>query len=72
MDIKEFVFEQWEAAKHRAGVVAEIRAAGENQVQATLRCGQGVFPTKSKKKDAHDPARRLPKDIALFNGLATT
>ena len=44
-DIKDFVFE-WEG-KDRSGKIVrgEIRAVGENQVQATLR-RQGVFPTK--------------------------
>jgi type IV pilus assembly protein PilC len=46
--IKEFVFE-WEG-KDRNGkqVRGETRAAGVNQVQASLR-RQGVFPTKIKQ-----------------------
>jgi len=47
-DIKEYVFE-WEG-KDRNGkpVRGEVRAAGENQVQATLR-RQGVMVQKVKK-----------------------
>ncbi len=47
-DIKEFVFE-WEG-KDRAGKVVrgEIRAVGENQVQATLPPSRG-FPHKNKE-----------------------
>lgn len=47
--IQEFVFE-WEG-KDRGGkqVRGEIRAAGENQVKASLR-RQGVLPTKIKKR----------------------
>ena len=49
-DVKDFVYE-WEG-KDRNGkqVRGELRAAGENQVQASLR-RQGVFPTKIKKPE---------------------
>ena len=44
-DIKDFVFE-WEGKDRHGKVVrGEVRASGENQVQATIR-RQGVFPTK--------------------------
>jgi type IV pilus assembly protein PilC len=70
-DIKEFVFE-WEG-KDRAGKVVrgEIRAAGENQVQATLR-RQGVFPTKIKKRRTRSGKKIKPKDIALFTRQLAT
>ena len=49
-EIKEYVFE-WEG-KDRNGkpVRGEVRAAGENQVLATLR-RQGVMVQKVKKRD---------------------
>ncbi len=46
--VKDFVFE-WEGKDRHGKIVrGELRASGENQVQATLR-RQGVFPTKIKK-----------------------
>ena len=70
-DIKEFVFE-WEG-KDRNGkpVRGELRAAGENQVQASLR-RQGVFPTKIKKRKMRSGKRIKPKDIALFTRQLAT
>jgi type IV pilus assembly protein PilC len=55
------VFE-WEG-KDRNGkqVRGEIRASGENQVQASLR-RQGVFPTKIKKRRMRSGKRIKPKD----------
>ena len=62
---KEFVFE-WEG-KDRKGkqVRGEIRAAGENLVQASLR-RQGVLPTKIKKRSTRSGKAIKPKDIAIF------
>jgi type IV pilus assembly protein PilC len=63
--VKEFVFE-WEG-KDRKGkqVRGEIRAAGENIVQASLR-RQGVLPTKIKKRTTRSGKAIKPKDIAIF------
>ena len=49
----------------------EIRAAGENQVQATLR-RQGVLPTKIKKRRMRAGKRIKPKDIAIFTRQLAT
>ncbi|MDR2334880.1 MAG: type II secretion system F family protein [Burkholderiaceae bacterium] len=69
--IKDFVFE-WEG-KDRAGKVVrgEIRAAGENQVKATLR-RQGVLATKIKKRRMRAGKKIKPKDIALFTRQMAT
>lgn len=69
--IKEFVFE-WEG-KDRNGkaVRGEVRAAGENQVQATLR-RQGVLATKIKKRKMRAGKKIKPKDIALFTRQLAT
>ena len=69
--IKDFVFE-WEG-KDRSGKVVrgEIRAAGENQVQATLR-RQGVLATKIKKRRMRSGKKIKPKDIALFTRQMAT
>ena len=70
-NIKEFVFE-WEG-KDRNGkqVRGETRAAGENQVQASLR-RQGVFPTKIKKRRMRGGKSIKPKDIAIFTRQLAT
>lgn len=69
--VKEFVFE-WEG-KDRNGkqVRGETRAAGENQVQASLR-RQGVFPTKIKKRRMRGGKAIKPKDIAIFTRQLAT
>jgi type IV pilus assembly protein PilC len=69
--IQEFVFE-WEG-KDRGGkqVKGEIRAAGENQVQAALR-RQGVLPTKIKKRRMRSGKSIKPKDIAIFTRQLAT
>ncbi|WP_029462367.1 type II secretion system F family protein [Serpentinimonas barnesii] len=69
--IKEFVFE-WEG-KDRNGkaVRGEVRAAGENQVQATLR-RQGVLVQKVKKRRTASAKRIKPKDIAIFTRQLAT
>lgn len=68
---KEFVFE-W-AGKDRQGkeLRGEMRAAGEAQVQASLR-RQGVFITKLKKRNMRTGKRIRPKDIALFTRQMAT
>ena len=70
-DVKDFVYE-WEG-KDRNGkqVRGELRAAGENQVQASLR-RQGVFPTKIKKRRMRSGQRIRPKDLAIFTRQLAT
>ncbi|MGY8903810.1 MAG: type II secretion system F family protein [Burkholderiales bacterium] len=70
-DIKEYVFE-WEG-KDRNGkqVRGEVRAAGENQVTASLR-RQGVLPTKIKKRRTSGGKAIKPKDIAIFTRQLAT
>ena len=69
--IKEFVFE-WEG-KDRNGRAArgEIRAAGENQAQASLR-RQGVVVQKMKKRRMASSKRIKAKDIAIFTRQLAT
>jgi type IV pilus assembly protein PilC len=70
-DIKEFVYE-WEGKDRHGKIVrGEVRASGENQVQATLR-RQGVFPTKIKKRRMRSGKSIKPKDIALFTRQLAT
>ena len=68
---KEFIFE-WQG-KDRNGkpVRGETRAAGENQVQATLR-RQGVMPTKIKKRRMGMGKSIKPKDLAIFTRQLAT
>lgn len=70
-NIKEFVFE-WEG-KDRNGksTRGEIRAAGENLAQATLR-RQGIVVQKIKKKRMASAKRIKPKDIAIFTRQLAT
>jgi type IV pilus assembly protein PilC len=69
--VKEFVFE-WEG-KDRGGkpVRGEVRAAGENQVKASLR-RQGVLATKIKKRRMRSGKSIKPKDIAIFTRQLAT
>ena len=69
--LKELVFE-WEG-KDRNGkqVRGEIRAGGENQVQAALR-RQGVRPTKIKKRRMRAGRSIKPKDMAIFTRQLAT
>ena len=69
--IKDIVFE-WEG-KDRSGKIVrgEVRAAGENQVKATLR-RQGVLPTKIKKRRMRSGKKIKPRDIALFTRQMAT
>ncbi len=70
-DIKDFVYE-WEGKDRHGKVVrGEIRASGENQIQATLR-RQGVLPVKIKKRRTKSGKRIKPKDIALFTRQMAT
>ncbi|MEY4978391.1 MAG: hypothetical protein RLZZ352_661 [Pseudomonadota bacterium] len=69
--VKEFVYE-WEG-KDRNGkkVRGETRAAGENQVLASLR-RQGVIPSKVKKRRMASGKSIKPKDIAIFTRQLAT
>ncbi len=68
---KELVYE-WQG-KDRNGKImrGEIRAMGENQVQASLR-RQGILPTKIKKRRLTGGKRITPKDLALFTRQLAT
>jgi type IV pilus assembly protein PilC len=68
---KDFVFE-WEG-KDRAGKVVrgELRAVGENQVQAALR-RQGILTSKIKKRRMRSGQKIKPKDIAIFTRQLAT
>jgi len=69
--VKEFIFE-WEGRDRNGKVVrGETRAAGENQVQASLR-RQGVLPTKIRKRRARAGKAIKPKDIAIFTRQLAT
>jgi len=63
---------EWEG-KDRNGkqVRGEIRAAGENQVKASLR-RQGVTPTKIKKRRMSAGKAIKPKDLAIFTRQLAT
>jgi len=52
-------------------VRGELRAGGENQVQASLR-RQGVLPTRIKKRRMRSGKKIKPKDIALFTRQMAT
>src|SRR6478735_3456137 len=69
--VTEFVFE-WEGRDRNGKAVrGETRAAGENQVQASLR-RQGVTPTKIKKRRMRSGQRIKPRDIAIFTRQLAT
>jgi type IV pilus assembly protein PilC len=68
---KEFVFE-WEGRdRNGKSVRGETRAAGENQVMASLR-RQGVSPIKIKKRRMRSGQKIRPKDIAIFTRQLAT
>ncbi len=68
---KDQVFE-WEG-KDRNGkpVRGEMRAAGENQVMASLR-RQGIMPSKVKKRRMRSGKKITPKDLTLFTRQLAT
>jgi type IV pilus assembly protein PilC len=69
--VSEFVFE-WEGRDRNGKQVrGETRAAGENQVMASLR-RQGVNPTKIKKRRMRSGQKIKPKDIAIFTRQLAT
>jgi type IV pilus assembly protein PilC len=70
-EAKDFVFE-WEGKDRGAKVVrGEMRAIGENQVQAALR-RQGILVTKVKKRRMRAGQKIKPKDIAIFTRQLAT
>ena len=70
-DRKDAVYE-WEG-KDRNGkqVRGELRAAGENQIKASLR-RQGITPTKIKKRRMSAGRPIKPKDLAIFTRQLAT
>lgn len=69
--VTEFVFE-WEGRDRNGKQVrGETRAAGENQVQASLR-RQGVTPTKIKKRRMRAGKKITAKDMAIFTRQLAT
>jgi type IV pilus assembly protein PilC len=69
--VTEFVFE-WEGRdRNGKSVRGETRAAGENQVQASLR-RQGVTPIKVRKRRMRSGQKIKPKDIAIFTRQLAT
>lgn len=70
-EVKEYVFE-WEG-KDKKGKLArgEMRAGGENQVQAALR-RQNINPTKIKKRRASAGKKITGKDLAIFTRQLAT
>ncbi|MFD0667726.1 type II secretion system F family protein [Ramlibacter sp. MAHUQ-53] len=69
--VNEFVFE-WEGRDRNGKQVrGETRAAGENQVQASLR-RQGVTPVKIRKRRLGRGQRIKPRDIAIFTRQLAT
>ena len=68
---KETIFE-WQGKDRNGKVVSgEMRAMGENQVQASLR-RQGIFPTKIKKRRLSSGQKIRPKDLAIFTRQLAT
>ena len=69
--VKEVVFE-WEGKDRNGKVVrGEIRAGGQNQVEAALR-RQGVLPSKIKKRKSGGGKSIKPKDLAIFTRQLAT
>ncbi|MEJ8846488.1 type II secretion system F family protein [Variovorax rhizosphaerae] len=70
-NIKETIFE-WEGRDRNGKQVrGEMRASGENQVQASLR-RQGVLATKIKRRKLRAGKSIKPKDIAIFTRQLAT
>jgi type IV pilus assembly protein PilC len=68
---KDFVFE-WEGKDRNGKVVrGELRATGENQVQASMR-RQGVLVTKVKKRKMRSGKRITAKDLTIFTRQLAT
>ena len=70
-DIPETVYE-WEGKDRNSKVVkGEMRASGENQVQASLR-RQGILVTKVKKRRMRSGKRITAKDMSIFTRQLAT
>jgi type IV pilus assembly protein PilC len=68
---KEVIFE-WQGKDRNGKIVrGELRAMGENQVQASLR-RQGILPTKIKKRRMSSGKKITPKDLAIFTRQLAT
>ena len=68
---KEAMFE-WQGKDRNGKIVrGEIRAMGENQVQASLR-RQGILPTKIKKRRMSGGRKITTKDLSLFTRQLAT
>ncbi len=68
---KEFLYE-WEGRDRNGKTVrGEMRALGENQVQASLR-RQGVLTTKIKKRKLRSGKSIKPRDVAVFTRQMAT
>lgn len=68
---KDVIFE-WQGKDRNGKIVrGEMRAMGENQVQASLR-RQGILPTKIKKRRMSSGKRITPKDLAIFTRQLAT
>ena len=70
-DNKESVFEWLGKDRNGKAVRGEMRAAGENQVQSSLR-RQGILPTKIKKRRMSGGQKIRPKDLAIFTRQLAT
>ena len=69
--VKEFFFE-WESKDRNGRIVrGELRAAGEHQVQASLR-RQGILATKITKRRTRGGKKIKSKDIAIFTRQLAT
>lgn len=69
--VKEFFFE-WEGKDRNGRIVrGELRAAGEHQVQASLR-RQGILATKITKRRTRGGKKIKSKDIAIFTRQLAT
>ena len=68
---KEVVFE-WQGKDRNGKIVrGEMRAMGENQVQASLR-RQGILPVKIKKRRMSSGKKITNKDLAIFTRQLAT
>ena len=68
---EDFLFE-WQGKDRNGRLIrGEIRAGGENQVQAVLR-RQGISGAKVKKRRTRSTKRIKPKDIAIFTRQLAT
>jgi type IV pilus assembly protein PilC len=70
-EVQESVYE-WEGKDRNGKIVkGEMRAAGDNQVQASLR-RQGIMTTKVKKRRMRSGKRITPKDMSIFTRQLAT